>query len=57
MRSRYTPKALADKCDTLAYVHHSAGAIALIIDTMVSRKDLTVPDEKMGLCMFAVDLR
>lgn len=57
MRSRYTPKALADKCDTLVRVHQSPNVMTLIIDTVVKTQKLAVPDEKMGLCMFAVDLR
>lgn len=50
----YVPRALQSKCAQLACIHHQMDAMAFIIETMVKRKQLIVPDEKVNLCIYGV---
>lgn len=53
----YVPKALKDRCGQMAQIHHQLDIMAYIIETMVSRGQLIIPDEKANICMFGVDMR
>lgn len=50
----YAPRAFKDKCGQLAQIHYQLDVMAFIIETMVSRKQLIVPEEKANICMFGV---
>lgn len=53
----YVPKQLKDKCGYLTAIYHQIKAMGLIIEEMVKREQLIVPDEKVNLCVFGVDAR
>lgn len=53
----YVPKALKDKCGQLAQIHHQLDIMAFIIETMVNRNQLIIPDGKANICMFGIDKR
>ncbi len=53
----YVPRALKDKCGQLAWIHHQTDVMAFIIETMVQKNQLTIPNEKVNPCMFGVDRR
>ncbi len=53
----YVPKALKDRCGQMAQIHHQLDIMAYIIETMVSRGQLTIPEEKANIAMFGVDMR
>lgn len=46
---KYAPKALHDKCPQLAFIHHHMDVMAFIIETMVDKNYLFVPDNKEKL--------
>ena len=50
----YVPRALQSKCAQLACIHHQMDVMAFIIETMVKKKQLIVPDEKVNLCIYGV---
>ena len=50
----YVPKALKDKCGQLAYIHHQMDVMAFVIETMVEKGELIVPEERVNLCVFGV---
>lgn len=50
----YVPKALLDQCDQLAFIHHQMDVMAFIIETMVERNYLVIPEENEKLCVFGV---
>lgn len=45
---------LKDKVGQLTHIHHQMDAMAFIIETMVEKGQLTVPEEKVNLCIFGV---
>jgi len=53
----YVPKALKDRCAQLAYIHHQSNIMAYIIETIVEKGVLTVPDKRVNLCMFGVRVK
>ncbi len=53
----YVPKALKNKCGQLAWIYHQMDVMAFIIETMVKKEQLMVPNEKVNPCMFGVDKR
>ncbi|MBQ7796806.1 MAG: sigma-70 family RNA polymerase sigma factor, partial [Lachnospiraceae bacterium] len=50
----YVPKALRQSCTHLAYVNYQTVAAALLVETMVQKEYLVVPNERINLCMFGV---
>ncbi|MDD4496407.1 MAG: sigma-70 family RNA polymerase sigma factor [Eubacteriales bacterium] len=50
----YVPKALADKCDHLSYIHHQMDVMAFIIEEMVKQGSLKLTDSSEKLCVFGV---
>ena len=50
----YAPAALKDKFSRLTHIHHQMDVMAFILETMVERGQLIVPDEKVNLCIFGV---
>ncbi|MBQ8613837.1 MAG: sigma-70 family RNA polymerase sigma factor [Ruminiclostridium sp.] len=50
----YVPKALKDKCGQIAQINYQLDVMAYIIETMVSRGQLVIPEEKANVCMFGV---
>lgn len=50
----FAPKALKDKCGQLARIRYQMDVMAFIVETMVKRNQLIVPDEKVNLCIFGV---
>ncbi len=50
----FTPPALKDKCGRLAFIHHQVDVMAFIMETLVNRGSLTIPDSDEKLCMFGV---
>lgn len=52
----HAPKALKNRCAQLAFIRHQMDSMAYIIEEMADRGQLIVPDKKVNLCMFGVDL-
>ncbi len=50
----YVPNALKNDCGHLANVHYQVDSAAQIMEEMVRRGMLTVPEEKVNMCMYAV---
>lgn len=50
----YVPVKLKDKVGQLTHIHHQMDVMAFIVETMVEREQLTVPEEKANLCIFGV---
>ena len=50
----YVPKALRDKCDPLAYIHYQTDTMAFIMETLVEKGFLRIPQEKTNLGIFGV---
>jgi hypothetical protein len=53
----YVPKALTDKCGQLSTINHQMDVMAYIIEEMVKREHLIIPEEKTNVCIFGVDER
>jgi len=51
---KHTPKCFHDRCEHVCYVRHQADAMGIIIEKLVEDGYLTVPAEKVNLCMFGV---
>lgn len=54
MLKNFAPKALFDRCDQLALIHHQMDVMAFIMETMVKRNWLVIPEEDEKLCVFGV---
>lgn len=52
--NKYTPEHLKDKCEQLCYIRHQAEAMAIIVEQLVEKGYLVVPEEKVNLCMYGV---
>ncbi len=50
----FIPKALLEQGAQLAFIHHQRDVMAFIIEAMVERKWLTIPEENEKLCVFGV---
>lgn len=50
----YVPKALGDKCEQLAMIQYQMTVMAWVIETMMDKKYLILPDKKENLCMVGV---
>lgn len=50
----YTPKALLHQCEQLAFIRHQMDVMAFIIETMVERNWLAIPEKEEKLCVFGV---
>lgn len=50
----YVPSKLKDKVGQITHIHHQMDAMAFIIEAMVEKGQLTVPEEKVNLCIFGV---
>lgn len=50
----FAPKTLLDQCNQLAFIHHQLDVMAFIIETMVERNWLTIPERNEKLCIFGV---
>ena len=50
----FIPKALLEQGDQLAFIHHQMNVMAFIIETMVGRNWLAIPDGNEKLCVFGV---
>ena len=51
---KFIPKALLNQSDQLAFIHHQMDVMAFIIETMVERNWLVIPEENEKLCLFGV---
>lgn len=52
----YVPDGLKDKCGQLAVIHHQMDVMAFLVETMVRNGHLSIPKERMNLCIYGVDL-
>jgi len=50
----YAPAALKDKFGQLTHIHYQMDVMAFILETMVEKGQLLVPEEKVNLCIFGV---
>lgn len=50
----FIPKSLWDQGDQLAFIHQQMDVMAFIIETMVDREWLAIPEENEKLCVFGV---
>lgn len=50
----FIPKALWDTAAQLAFIHHQMDVMAFIIETMVEKNWLTIPEGNEKLCVFGV---
>lgn len=50
----YVPKALLPQCGQLAFINHQLDVMAFIMETMVEKGWLTLPETKEKLCIFGV---
>lgn len=50
----HAPKTLLNKCQQLAFIYIHINVIAGIIEEMVEKKYLLIPDNKEKLCIFGV---
>lgn len=53
----YVPSALKSRCGQMACIDHQLKTIAFIVEAMVEKGLLTVPEERVNLCVFGVDMR
>ncbi len=52
--AEHVPNSVRDQCGVIARIHHSLSAAALIMETLVEDGRLTVPEEKVPLCVWGV---
>ena len=50
----FVPKALYGQCNQLALIRYQMDVMGFIMETMVERKQLVLPETKANLCMFGV---
>ena len=50
----FIPRALRDKTEQLAFIHHQLDVMAFIIETMVKEKRLALPENNEKPCVFGV---
>ena len=50
----FIPKALRNQGAQLAFIHHQLDVMAFIMETMVERKWLIIPEGEEKLCVFGV---
>ncbi len=50
----FIPRALSDQGAHLAFIHHQMDVMAFIIETMVKRNWLVIPDENEKLCVYGI---
>lgn len=51
---KQTPKHLEDKCEHLCHIHYQMNVMAFIVEALVEKGYLTVPDKKENLCIFGI---
>lgn len=52
--SEHVPKNVKDQCAAIANVHHNLDVAAILMEMLIEHGRLTVPDEKVPLCVFGV---
>lgn len=52
--SEHAPASVRNQCGDIAKIHHRLDAAAFLLEAMIDEKLLTVPDEKVPLCMWGV---
>lgn len=52
--SDHSPDSVRDQCGDIAKIHHRLDVAAFLIENMIEKKMLIVPDEKVPLCMWGV---
>ena len=52
--SEHAPASVKNQCGDIAKIHHRLDAAAFLLENMIEKKQLTVPDEKVPLCMWGV---
>lgn len=52
--SEHAPNSVRDQCGDIAKIHHRLDVAAFLLENMIENKMLTVPDEKVPLCMWGV---
>ncbi|MDL2287300.1 sigma-70 family RNA polymerase sigma factor [Eubacteriales bacterium OttesenSCG-928-G02] len=50
----YVPKALAEKCDQICYIHHQMDVMAFVIEEHIEQNLLKLTDNTEKLCVFGV---
>ena len=50
----FIPRALRDKTEQLAFIHHQLDVMAFIIETMVKEKRLALTENNEKPCVFGV---
>ncbi len=49
----HVPKALSETCDQLVFIKYQMDALAFVIETMIEKQYLTVPEHRENLTIFA----
>ena len=52
--AEHAPASIRAQCGDIAKIHHRLDTAAFLLETMIAEKLLTVPDEKIPLCMWGV---
>lgn len=50
----YAPAEVRDQCSDIAKIHHRLDVAAILLEEMVAKGRLTVPEEKVPLCVWGV---
>ena len=50
----HAPESVRTQCGDIAKIHHRLDVMAFLLESMVKRGMLTVPNEKVNLCIFGV---
>lgn len=52
--AEHAPAGLKDQCGVIAKIHHRMDVAAFLMEELIRKNALTVPDEKVPLCMWGV---
>lgn len=52
--SEYVPASVKDQCLDIVKIHHSLAVAAILMETLIAEKLLTIPDTQVPLCVWGV---